>query len=280
MNYSDMHTHGCYSDGRGCFSDFIISAEKKGLVSIGFSDHSPVPLSNEWSMEKESLGRYFEELTGIKKQATETLNIYAGLELDYIPGIDVKEYIRFKELPLDYFIGSVHYVYSDILGKYLEVDGSYEDFKFLVEVGFNGNAKAVYKSYYNNVRDMISSYIPAVAAHIDLVTKNNKSGLFFDENNKEYLDEVEETLDLIKLFGTIIEINTGGMSRGYMKRPYPSEYILKKCVEKKIPVTLNSDSHSPENLAYEFNIITEHIKSIGFEELIIYKRGNWTPIRL
>lgn len=279
MKYSDMHTHGCYSDGRGSFSDFIVSAGKKKLVSLGFSDHSPVPLDNEWSMKKESLANYFEELAYIK-HASKKVDVYVGLELDYIPGIDVKEYIEFDKLPLNYFIGSVHYVYSNILGEYLEVDGSQEDFKFLIESGFNGNSEAVYKSYYNNVREMISSYIPAVAAHIDLVTKNNKNGLFFDENSKEYLDEVEETLDLIKLYGTVIEINAGGMSRGYMKRPYPSEYILNKCLEKKIPVTLNSDSHSPENLAYEFEAITEHIKNIGFEELIIYKSGNWTPVRL
>lgn len=280
MNYSDMHTHGCYSDGEGCFSDFVISAKKKGIVSIGFSDHSPVPLDNEWSMKKTAIGRYFEELNNIKKRETESLDVYAGLELDYIPGIDVKEYIGFDKLPLDYFIGSVHYVYSDILNTYIEVDGSPDDFQFLVEKGFNGDAKAVFKSYYNNVREMISCYIPAVAAHIDLVTKNNKGGLFFDENSKEYIDEIEETLDLIKLFGTIVEINAGGMSRGYMKKPYPSEYILRKCVEKKIPIALNSDSHSPENIAYEFDDIAGNIKSIGFEELIIYKKGSWVPVRL
>lgn len=279
MYYSDMHTHGCYSDGRGCFSDFIINAKKKGIISIGFSDHSPVPLENEWSMKKTDMSSYFEELNKIKEQE-KALGVYAGMELDYIPGVDVKKYIGFEKLPLDYFIGSVHYVYSEILQKYLEVDGSQDDFRVLVEKGFNNDSKAVYKSYYNNVREMISSYIPAVAAHIDLVTKNNMGGLFFDENSFDYFNEVEETLDLIKLFGTIVEINTGGMSRGFMKKPYPSEHILEKCFEKKIPVTLNSDSHSPEHLAYEFEAVTKIIKKVGFEELIIYKSGNWVPVRL
>lgn len=280
MKYSDMHTHGCYSDGKGNFSDFVKSAEKKGIISLGFSDHSPVPIENVWSMKRSLLEEYFNEIDLIKGSASKNIDVYAGMELDYIPGIDVKKHIDFENLPLDYFIGSVHYIYSSVLGKYLEVDGPPDQFEILVKDGFSGKGEDVYKAYYNNVREMICTYAPVVAAHIDLITKNNIDNMYFDTGSVEYLLEVEETLDTIKLYGTIIEINAGGMSRGYMNRPYPSDYILNKCIEKEIPVTLNSDAHSPNTLAYGFDNIIECVKKIGIKEIIVYQKGNWAPIQL
>lgn len=280
MVYSDMHTHGWYSDGKGTFPEFIESAGEKKISTLGFSDHSPVPLDNTWSMKKASLDSYFNELNHVKKNFNSITDVYAGMELDYIPGIDVMGYIDFENLPLDYFIGSVHYVYSAELDKYIEVDGPEKTFQFLVEEGFKGDAEAVYKSYYNNVREMISSYVPAIVAHVDLIKKNNKEGKFFDEHCLSYKKEVDETLDLIKLYGSIIEINTGAMSRGYKDKPYPSEYILKKCLERKIPVALNSDSHTPQTLAYEFQSVISFIKKMGFRELITYQKGRWVPVNL
>ena len=279
MIYSDMHTHGFFSDGKGTFLEFAKSADLKGLVSLGFSDHSPVPLENGWSMKKESLGNYFTQLKEIKEKSFDT-DLYAGMELDYIPGVDVKAYIDFENLPLDYFIGSVHYVYSEKLDKYLTVDNSLEDFKYLVNKGFSGDSTAEYKAYYNNVREMICTYKPAIAAHIDLVTKNNPGNLYFDTKSSEYLAEVDKTLDTIKLFGTIVEINTGGMSRGYMDMPYPSEYILRKCNKDEIPVALNSDAHSPGSLTFEFDKVVKMLREIGFKEIITFKKGSWSPIRL
>lgn len=280
MKYSDMHTHGCFSDGKGNFSDFVKSAQEKGLVSLGFSDHSPVPIDNVWSMKKHLLEGYFNEINLVKKSTLTNIDLYAGMELDYIPGIDVKKYIDFDKLPLDYFIGSVHYIYSSILDKYLEVDGPPDQFEILVKKGFKGKGADVFKAYYNNVREMICTYVPVVVAHIDLITKNNKENIYFETSSSDYLNEIEKTLDTIKLYGTIIEINAGGMSRGYMDRPYPSEYILDKCIEKEIPITLNSDAHSPNTLAYEFDNIIEYIKIRGFKEVIVYKKGNWTPVQL
>ncbi|MDX1357516.1 MAG: histidinol-phosphatase [Clostridia bacterium] len=280
MRYSDMHTHGDYSDGRGSFKKFMESAREKGIVSLGFSDHSPVPIDNGWSMKKESLPGYLSDLESVKQKSSGGPEIYAGLELDYIPGINVKEYIGFDGLPLDYFLGSVHYVYSDKQGEYFTVDGSFESFDYLVKKGFEGNGKAVFKAYYNNVREMIASYVPAVIAHIDLVTKNNRRGIYFDTGSDEYKNEIEKTLDIVKLYGSIVEINTGGMSRGYMDKPYPSEYILYKCLEKGIPVAMNSDAHSPDALAYGFENVLTLIKAIGFNEIITYQNGTWTPRQL
>jgi histidinol-phosphatase (PHP family) len=275
-----MHMHGSYSDGRGTLREFIESAIEKGFSTIGISDHSPVPLENCWSMKLSDLGSYVDEMKKLQKEYHADIDVLLGVELDYIHGLDVKKYIDYKSRGFDYFIGSVHYVYSEILGGHHEVDGPAESFRFLIEKGFGGNADALVQSYYNNVRKMIEEYSPTVIGHIDLIKKNNGSGEYFNENSDFYIDEVNRTLEVVKKHGALLEINTGAISRGYTKIPYPSEYILKKCLEKGIGITLNSDAHEPSNVGYKFMDMIDMAKEIGFEEIYFYNKGYWKSFSL
>ncbi|MFO7612433.1 MAG: histidinol-phosphatase [Clostridia bacterium] len=280
MIMSDMHMHGNYSDGVGKLSDFACSAEEKGVLSVGFSDHSPIPVENTWSMKLSSLNAYISEANEIKKSGLHSIDIFTGLELDYMEDVDVCRYIGFEELPLDFFLGSVHYVYSRRLGKHMEVDGTSDEFLYLVEEGFEGDAGKVFGTYYNSVRKMIREYRPKIAAHLDLVSKNNANHRFFDESSENYLIEVEKTLEVIKEAGVIVEVNAGGMSRGYMTTPYPSGKILERCREKGIRIALNSDAHKPEDIAHGFEDIMKKIRSIGFREIMAFKKGEWTAFKL
>ena len=280
MKYSDMHMHGNHSDGKGWPFEFALEAATKDIDTLGFSDHSPIPFNNEWSMKLNSMGKYVDSILTLKNEFRGRINIYLGMELDYIPDTDVKKHIGFKHLPLDYFIGSVHYIYSKKLDRFLEVDSSADDFKYLVTEGFDGDGRKVYESYYSNVRDMIKEYRPVFTAHVDLVTKNNGKNLYFDVNESAYLYEVDKTLDVAKTYGTIIEVNMGGMAKGYMNSPYPSVYILRECQKRGIPITMNSDAHRPSDMAYHFDSVMRNLKKIGFREIMQYKKGRWTGVLL
>ncbi|HPJ20859.1 MAG TPA: histidinol-phosphatase [Clostridia bacterium] len=278
--YSDMHMHGSFSDGRGSLREFVLSAIGKGFKAIGFSDHVPVPIDNSWSMKLSDLGSYLEEADALKKEFNGILEIYTGIELDYIDGIDVLKYVDFESRGFDYFIGSVHYVYSEILGGHFEVDGPAESFKSLFYSGFGGDAKALVHGYYNNVRKMVEEYKPTVVGHIDLIKKNNGISEYFSEDSDFYKEEINETLDVIKKQGALLEINTGAISRGYTKIPYPSEYILKKSLEKGIGITLNSDAHQPSNVGYKFMEMIDMAKEKGFREIYFYNQGQWKSFSL
>lgn len=275
-----MHMHGSYSDGKGHLREFIESAIEKDFSTIGISDHSPIPLENCWSMKLSDLGSYVDEMRKLKKEYHSDIEVLIGVELDYIEGIDVKDYIDFDSKGFDYFISSVHYVYSEILGGHYEVDGPAESFGFLLENGFEGNIKSLVHGYYSTVRKMVEEYKPMVIGHIDLIKKNNGNGEYFNEDSDFYIDEVNKTLEVVKKHGALLEINTGAISRGYTKIPYPSEYILQKCLEKGIGITLNSDAHEPSNVGYRFKEMIELAKRTGFEEIYFYSKGYWRPFSL
>ena len=61
-------------------------------------------------------------------------------------------------------------------------------------------------------------------------------------------------LDEIVKTDVIVEINTGGISRGWRKTPYPSLDILKKIFSKNIPITISSDAHTVENIDFYLDI--------------------------
>ena len=107
---TDYHIHTNYSDGEGWPEDYINRAVEIGLSEIGFSDH--LTLTDEqqdWSIKLPMLGEYIDRVNQLKEEVTGT-KVRLGLEVDYFP--DKEEQINkiISGLPLDYVIGSVHYM--------------------------------------------------------------------------------------------------------------------------------------------------------------------------
>ena len=75
---------------------------------------------------------------------------------------------------------------------------------------------------------------PNIVAHLDVIRKNNYNNAFFDEDDSVYREEILKTLEIISLTNTIVEVNTGGVAKGYVKTPYPSKWVLEVCHDMDI----------------------------------------------
>ena len=51
--------------------------------------------------------------------------------------------------------------------------------------------------------------------------------------------------------GPVFEINTGGMCRGYLRRPYPDYWLWEILREESAWVMVNSDAHAAADLAFQ-----------------------------
>ena len=61
-----------------------------GFRAYGFSSHSPLPFETFWNMSKDDMPEYLQEIKRLKQKYSDQLEIYAGLEIDYLnkePGI-------------------------------------------------------------------------------------------------------------------------------------------------------------------------------------------------
>ena len=212
MNLTNYHSHSLYCDGRANMEDFIRFALSEGFTSYGFSSHAPLPFPTAWTMEWDCMDDYLAEFRRLKAKYAGQIELYIGLEIDYLNEESNPSVARFRELPLDYRIGSVHLLYND-KGEVVDVDVTADKFRKLVDEEFGGDLVRVVHLYYERLMRMVELGGFDIVGHADKMHYNAAA--------KSYLE-----------LGTF----------------YPNERYFPVLLEKGIRVQVNSDSHYPERI--------------------------------
>lgn len=275
---TNYHTHSSFCDGKGQLEDYVKYAISRDFHTLGFSGHAPLPFPNDWTMNEENLSTYIREVLALKERYRDSLEICLGLETDYLDKKHNPAHPKYKALGLDYQIGSVHHLYSPERTEFLQVDYTKEELELLLKDTFDKDIKALVSTYYRMVREMVQTGGFEILGHLDLVKKQNRGNVYFDETEKWYKREIEKTLETVAETDVILEINTGAMARGYTAEPYPSPWIIDRAAELKIPVTINSDAHRPEWLDYGFEEAENLARAAGYSSKIVYTEGEWREI--
>ncbi len=269
--WTNFHMHSKFCDGKGELNDYVQQAIEWKMPSIGFSSHAPVNFPCSWCMKPDRLTSYLEELEAIKSRTSE-LQIYKGLEIDFIPGIVSADQFREK---LDYTIGSIHFVDTFPDGRPWEIDGSHTTFLEGLEKIFHGDSQAAFTRYFELTRQMIDESCPDVIGHLDKIKIQNIENKFFHEDDSWYQEQLDLTIDRIAIQGAVVEVNSRGLYQGKATTPYPSPWILRKILEKNLPVTLSSDAHHPSDLISRFPELADQLLNTGFKTISILYGGTW-----
>jgi histidinol-phosphatase (PHP family) len=275
MQFSNFHTHCVFCDGTAQPEEYIKEAIFHKMDALGFSSHAPVPFENVWSIKPGKIDDYCNTILLQKEKYFNKLKIFLALEADYIPGI-ISNFDSFrKQYHLDYIIGSVHLVKKN--EKLWFIDGPEEGYVQGIKNIFDNNIREAVESYYLQEAEMIANEKPDIIGHLDKVKMYNHDR-FFSENNFWYMDAVENLLQTISKTGTIVEVNTRGQYKGKTKDLFPSTKILKRCLALKIPVTISSDAHKPEELTLHFPEALELLRSIGYKSIHKFQQGKWVEV--
>ncbi len=264
---ANYHCHSRFDDGHGELEEYVLAALDKGFQTIGFSGHAPVPFPCHWTMPPALLPEYIETVRRLQAAYGERIAVLLGLEVDYIPGIFSPASASIEALKLDFTIGSVHFAGRLENGQLWTVDGPAEELEQGIEESFNGDIRAAVGEYYRRIRAMVEHTPPDIIGHFDVIKKNNRAKSFFDESSSWYRALVSETLDAVAASGCVLEVNTGGILRNTSGALYPSEWILRECLVRAIPVMLNSDSHRPEQIDGYFDEALAILRNAGFRKL-------------
>lgn len=251
----DLHMHTTFCDGKSTPEEMIISGIEKGLKTIGISGHCYTDFDQSYCMTEPVMNQYLAEIQRLKKKYDGKIKVLCGIEQDYFAGN--------TQLDFDYVIGSVHYIHKN--GVYLSVDHTDSITINDVKKHYNGDFYAYAEDYYKLVGDVINNTGADIIGHFDLITKFNEGYRFFDETNPRYVNAWKAAIDKLLPYGKPFEVNTGAISRGYRTAPFPSLPILEYIKEKGGKIILSSDSHSAENICFEFDKWEEVIKKLGFE---------------
>jgi histidinol-phosphatase (PHP family) len=283
MTRSNLHTHTCFSDGSDIPEKYCEEAICQGFEILGFSDHGPVSFENTFAIKNGKLEEYINSILQLKEKYSDrklSPDILLGLEIDYIPGISDSFDIYRKEYTFDYLIGSVHLVKNEDTGKLWFIDGPDRS---IYDIGlqevFQGNIRVAVTAYFHQIQSMILDQTPDIIGHMDKIKMYNQ-GRFFSEEDPWYIRLVDETLDMIRNTGCVVEINTRGVYKKRSDTLFPGPEILKKLKLLNIPVTLVSDAHKPHELSLGFDDALKLLKILGFQRTVTMTAEGWKEIPL
>jgi histidinol-phosphatase (PHP family) len=106
-----------------------------------------------------------------------------------------------------------------------------------------------------------------------------RQGRWFEVENADYMQKVEEIARAISAAGLVIEANTGGINRGYIKDTYPSFAILPLMHKYKIPVMISADAHNPNDIDGHYREARQILLNAGYTKHVLFEgRKNGKPI--
>ena len=274
--FSSMHTHTTFDDGKDDIETMCRTAYEKNLLAIGFSAHVPMEKQlgkpTGWSLKEKDVQEYVTQVLAAKKRWQGKLNVFLGIEADYVKGLRSPLDSDLKTLNLDYKIGSVHHIYPDNSSELISIDGPAKEFNEMLFKFFAGDAEKLMHKYYDAIIQMIQGGCFDIIGHIDLI-KMNCLGKHFWPLEAE-IRRQREIVTLISKTELVVEVNTGGINRKKHNEVYPSVPFLRIIREFNVPVTITADAHCASDLNGSYNVALESLKLADIKEHVIFNGKN------
>lgn len=258
--FCSVHTHSTLCDGKNTLAEMAKAAFEAGAVSFGASGHSHTEIPwDEGCMLPLDLTEYRGELLRLREEYAGRMDVLLGIEQDSLSPQPVPEWA-------DYWIGSVHNLRRP--GGFASADYSPEKLEEDCRAHFAGDNLAMAEAYFSDVAAMAARR-PTILGHIDLITKFNEEGRFFDEADPRYRAAALEALHAADPEATLLEINTGAMSRGWRTSPYPARFLLEEWRRMGGRIILTADAHSAGAIVHGYDRAAELARAAGFERSVL-----------
>ena len=240
----NLHSHTQFCDGRGTMDQFARAAADAGILHYGFTPHSPVPFDTPCNMKADDVPAYLAEVERIRKKY-DTVQFYAGMEIDYLGPDWGPAHPYFAGLDLDYSIGSVHFLpaKSDP-SRFIDVDGRPERFVQYMHEYFDDDIEYVVEEFYRRSSAMVRAGGFDILGHLDKIGANASYYLPGIERRRRYLDALNALVDDVIASGVCVEINTKSLAR--TGRLFPRETVVARLYRAHVPLLVNSDTHYPD----------------------------------
>ncbi len=249
---TDYHMHSTYSDGRSAPEDYIGPAITAGLKEIGFSEHLTLFKDREdWNMNPVDISPYINNLLELREN-TKRIKIKIGLEVDFFEGRSAEINSYLSQLPLDYVIGSVHYLGE----KTVDMGPEFYEGKSIIKL---------FESYFESVISAAASGLFDIIGHCDLIR-------IFGYRPSDDLGPLYRRLaKAMHKHNVAFEVNTNGRNKP-LADFYPDRRFLHVFLEENVAVCVNSDAHMPSRVAQYFDEAYELLRYVGFTEMAVFDR--------
>lgn len=248
-----VHTRLCHH-ARGEMEDYVVSAIDRGLNKIFFLEHLEVDINyfeSTWLTDAD-FDYYHAEGKRLQDKYKDIIAIGLGVEVGYNPR-NLKQ-IRQKLARHAWDrIGISYHFFETNSRHYNMVSRKQVNVDTLDQFGVD----KVINTYYQNLLEAVENLPGQVLCHIDAVLRHHPEVSF----TTEHYDRIDKLLAAVAKKNMALEVNTSGYKT--RDEPYPSLTILKKAVNRKIPLMAGSDAHRPEDVGRFFDRLPELIRLIS-----------------
>lgn len=240
----NLHSHTQFCDGRAPMLTMTEAAVAAGMAVWGFSPHSPVPFASPCNMDAADVPSYIAEVERLRSIFGDRIRLYASMEIDYLDGSWGPAHEYFLALPLDYRIGSVHFVPS--ANGFVDVDGSFESFKGKMARYFDNDIRHVVELFYRQSTAMVEAGGFDIIGHLDKIGHNASLFQLGIEDTPWYGALVEELIHKVLEKHVTVEVNTKAYESA--GRLFPNSRYLSALIAEGADIVVNSDAHYPDKV--------------------------------
>ncbi len=227
---------------------FVETAAGRGVDEIGFTEHvyyfrqTRAIWSEPYQTERcvYDLDAYVDAVVESKRRG---LPVKLGLEVDHVGRAERQDELAeiLAPYPWDFLVGSVHSL--DGLALDSTPDGG---------IWAEAPVDEIWLRYFASLADLAASGHVDVLAHPDLV--------------KIFGRRPKGRLEYPRLDGVALEISTNGLYKP-VGELYPDIELLEAT---RLPITLASDAHVPENVGRDFDRALELARAAGYETVTVF----------
>ncbi|MGY5344270.1 PHP domain-containing protein [Paenibacillus glucanolyticus] len=267
---------------QGCYSEewldrYLNTGRKRGIGQFGVVDHlyrfrecrpyyerhmllddTPVGRMQQAWLDQVCVASLSDFVRFVTEAKASRPDLALGIEADFFPGgeHELREILAGSEW--DYVIGSVHFL-----------DGWGFDNPETKSKFEGRDPVQTYKHYYELLRQACLSGLFHIIAHPD----NLKVFGFRPVDEKELLPYYRMLAKEMVQSGVITEINTGLAYRYPIGESCPSPLFLSVLAEYKVPLTLSSDAHFPDDIGMLLDQAKADVERMGYKELVAFRDG-------
>ena len=278
---SNFHSHCTFCDGRSHPENFVQFAVANRFRAYGFTSHSPLPFETFWNMSKVDMPDYLTEINRLKNKYAVEIELYLGLEIDYLDKTYNAAIPYFQSLQLDYCISSIHFLpLSPLLieSNTVCIDGSYTEFEEGLNEHFDGNIRRMTEFYFESSMQMVETGGFDMVGHIDKIYMNGSKHPDFDIIADWYQKPFLHLLDFVAEKDMIVEINCKNKTQKGQTFPHIASY--KELKKRNIPVIVNSDCHEPHLVNDGRKETITLLKEAGYKATRELVNGAWQDVEL
>lgn len=259
----DSHCHSFYSKHAvGTIDELVCASIAAGVTVLTITDHAPFPVDAQNRLLESELESYFTDIDKAQQAYKGEITLLRGLELDYMPGTERYNRQLLARYPMDFVIGSIHYVTvaDEPMVKVWELPRLAAD-SFL-------------DKYFAQLEALLESWLFDAVGHADTLLRAIPEDVF--------LRRFEPLIAPLVRSGIAYELNASGQRKSSLdpttgkeiagRWSYPSRALLEKLLRNNVPLTIGSDAHDPRDAGAGIAELVEVLRPLGLQSISYYQQ--------